>query len=421
MPSSSSSTSNVSVSDALANLTKAATVALNVVQGTQERAQDELARLRDERDDALKALQEAQLDAKDLEVREEGWKAALDKSDLTIKHQAETIAQLRAEVQQWKTQLNRLEESSRQEIEGWKDQYRRAEHERTRLSARIEELIAGQLAWNAAAHAYTAPYTPRMAYANLDESAASSSATKRASTSHSHRAGTPHTSRAPADDEGGPSTTMRKSRAPHSARGHAQADSRSRNTSPTRPRRNNASATQTQAAGGSRATPRTPAASRAAPSQVQSQPHQRVIRRVTAIVDVDVKEEETDDALDDLESASAASGSVYDPDDAPPIPLGGRRRRGSAKHKRSAQQLDEEEQTAYEDEEYGAEDDEAEDDELLIGAKTKKSSRAPIAEPKQSHANGGGKQSGPAKRRKVDAGGNAVSAQRGQRKAAKTR
>ncbi len=304
-----------------------------------------------------------------------------------IKHQAETIAQLRAEVQQWKTQLNRLEESSRQEIEGWKDQYRRAEHERTRLSARIEELIAGQLAvrdlslkslvtrlnvraqWNAAAHAYTAPYTPRMAYANLDESAASSSATKRASTSHSHRAGTPHTSRAPADDEGGPSTTMRKSRAPHSARGHAQADSRSRNTSPTRPRRNNASATQTQAAGGSRATPRTPAASRAAPSQVQSQPHQRVIRRVTAIVDVDVKEEETDDALDDLESASAASGSVYDPDDAPPIPLGGRRRRGSAKHKRSAQQLDEEEQTAYEDEEYGAEDDEAEDDELLIGAK----------------------------------------------------
>ena len=77
------------------------------MQATQEHAQDELTRLREERDDALKALQEAQLDAKDLEVREQGWKAAvrvyssllaamyslpvhhlqLDKSDLTVRHQ----------------------------------------------------------------------------------------------------------------------------------------------------------------------------------------------------------------------------------------------------------------------------------------------------------------------------------------------
>ncbi len=54
-----------------------------MVQGTQERAQDELTRLRDERDDALKALQEAQLDAKDLEAREEGWKAAVSRIPLT--------------------------------------------------------------------------------------------------------------------------------------------------------------------------------------------------------------------------------------------------------------------------------------------------------------------------------------------------
>ncbi|RPD62717.1 hypothetical protein L226DRAFT_568572 [Lentinus tigrinus ALCF2SS1-7] len=419
MPSASSSTSNISVSDALANLTKAATVAFNVVQGAQEQAQEEAARLREERDDALKALQEAQLDAKDLEVREEGWKAALDKSDLTIKHQAETIAQLRAEIQQWKTQLNRLEESSRQEIDGWKEQYRRAEHERTRLSARIEELIAGQLAWNAAAHAYTAPFTPRMAYANVEEPAMSSSGTKRASTSHSHRAGTPHTGRVPADDEGGPSSTARKSRAPQSSRSVAQAESQSRNTSPTRPRRrkDNVSAVEAQVASGSRTTPRTTAASRSAPSQPQSQPRQQVIRRVTAFVDVK-EEEETDDALDELDSESAASGSVYDPDEAPPIPPGGRRRRTSAKHKR-AQQFDEEEQTAYEDEDE--ESNEAEDDELLLGPKTKKPPRAQGGGTKQSRPSVGRKQPGSTKKRKIDVDGNAASGRAGPVKAAKTR
>ena len=62
------------------------------------------------------------------------------------KHQTETIAQLRAEVQQWKAQLARLEDSSRQEVDSWKDQYRRAEHERARLSVRVEEMLAGQYA-----------------------------------------------------------------------------------------------------------------------------------------------------------------------------------------------------------------------------------------------------------------------------------
>ena len=48
-----------------------------MVQGAQEQAYDELARIREERDDSLKALHDAQLHAKDLEVREEGWKAAV--------------------------------------------------------------------------------------------------------------------------------------------------------------------------------------------------------------------------------------------------------------------------------------------------------------------------------------------------------
>lgn len=62
-----------------------------------------------------------------------------------IKHQAETITQLRSEIAQWKSQLTRLEQTSRREIQDWKEQYQRAEQERSRLSARVEELIAEQL------------------------------------------------------------------------------------------------------------------------------------------------------------------------------------------------------------------------------------------------------------------------------------
>lgn len=64
---------------------------------------------------------------------------------MQMKHQAETIAQLREEVTQWKSQLSRLEETSRREVQDWKEQYLRAEQERSRLSARVDELIAEQL------------------------------------------------------------------------------------------------------------------------------------------------------------------------------------------------------------------------------------------------------------------------------------
>nr|VWO94905.1 Membrane fusogenic activity [Ganoderma boninense] len=347
MPSSSSS-SSVSVSDALTNLSKAATVALNAVQGAHDQVYVEAERARAERDDALRALHDAQLDAKDLEGREERWKAALDKSDLTIKHQSETITQLRSEVQTWKTQLTRLEESSRQEIDGWKEQYLRAEHERARLSARIEELIAGQLAWNAAAHAYTAPYTPRIGYAEIPEPSASSSGltTKRASTSHARRApGTPRANgHAPTldDDDDVPLTSVRKPKT-NTNRNVSQPERRSRaaaspSRAPTARRRENAAAADVPQASGSRATPRTPAG-----AQPSAAPRTQLIRRVTAVVDV--KEEDDDDAegLDDLDSA--ASGSMYDPDERPPAAAGSRRRRGSTasgRSKRSRREFDEE-------------------------------------------------------------------------------
>ncbi|KAI0769914.1 hypothetical protein C8Q74DRAFT_1448635 [Fomes fomentarius] len=435
----SSSSSHSNVSDALANLTKAATAALTAVHGAHEQAHEELARLREERDDAVKALHDVQLDAKDLEVRQEGWKAALEKSDLTIKHQTETITQLRAEVQQWKTQLSRLEDSSRQEIEGWKDQHRRAEHERSRLSARIEELVAGQLAWNAAAHAYTAtaPFTPRMAYTNIEDPSSSSSVTKRASTSQPRRPGTPRAtgSASHADEEDVPATTARKSRAPRTSRsaGRTERDrdqeSWSRNGSPIRPatarRKNKDAAADAPQANGSRATPRTPAASRANVSQAQSQlqPRQHLIRRVTAVVDVK-EEEDTDGGLDELESS--ASGSVYDPDDQPPIPPGGRRRRASnvsSRQKRVHEGYDDgdEDDGLYED--NGGNDGEGYetgDDELLLGPKTqtKKPPRTQAGAARQSRAGAGTKA---AKKRKIDVDGGIPSGRAGPVKAAKTR
>ena len=47
------------------------------MQGVQEQTHAEITRLRVARDDALKAAHESQLDAKDIEVRAETWKAAV--------------------------------------------------------------------------------------------------------------------------------------------------------------------------------------------------------------------------------------------------------------------------------------------------------------------------------------------------------
>jgi hypothetical protein len=87
----------------------------------------------------------------DGEVRNDGTCISMDSIRtlmlqlLQIKHQAETIAQLKEETQQWKNQLLRFEEASRGEIQDWKEQYLRAEQERVRLSARLDELVAEQL------------------------------------------------------------------------------------------------------------------------------------------------------------------------------------------------------------------------------------------------------------------------------------
>ena len=54
------------------------------------------------------------------------------------KVQADLIAQLRQEAQQWKDQCLRLEESLRGEIKSWKDQFLRIDAERTRLLDQLQ-------------------------------------------------------------------------------------------------------------------------------------------------------------------------------------------------------------------------------------------------------------------------------------------
>lgn len=62
-----------------------------------------------------------------------------------INHHLETIAQLRQEATQWKSQCLRLEETSRQEATSWKEQFLRVEQERSKLAQRVDELVAEQL------------------------------------------------------------------------------------------------------------------------------------------------------------------------------------------------------------------------------------------------------------------------------------
>ncbi|KAI0695978.1 hypothetical protein BC835DRAFT_1414516 [Cytidiella melzeri] len=101
----------------------------------------ELQELRRERDKNMKFVNQTQLQEKDWEHHGDMLRTSLEKSELTIKHQADTIVQLRNEVAQWKS----VEGTARKEIQDWKAQYLRAEHERLKLSTRIDELVAEQL------------------------------------------------------------------------------------------------------------------------------------------------------------------------------------------------------------------------------------------------------------------------------------
>ncbi|OCH88682.1 hypothetical protein OBBRIDRAFT_836408 [Obba rivulosa] len=304
------------IADALASLSKATNLAFSTVE---DNARAEVARARadaekaraerdgahNERDEARVALQELRIEEKEWMRRIEGLKASLDKADITIKHQTETIAQLRAEVQQWKLQLARLEETSRQEVLAWKEQCMRANDERCRLSVRVDELVAEQLARNTNANASLAlaatPYPARTPYRTLPpgpdtlEPSATSTLTRRASSSLAHSESMPplparrskpasHIQRppSPAPSAGGPSRVPRQK-----VQAHADA--------PQKP-------------------PHTPVAQPAASARPPSQP--RVIRRVHAVVEVKQESSEDEDVpLPPTRVARSASRGAYVPGD----------------------------------------------------------------------------------------------------------
>ncbi|KAI0923140.1 hypothetical protein AcV7_005731 [Taiwanofungus camphoratus] len=345
------------ISDALNSLSKAANLALTTIEDQARtdvaRANADAVEARRERDETRTMLHTIQLEQKEWERREEGWKAAIDKSDITIKHQAETIARLRAEAAQWKTQKLRLEETSRQESLDWKEQYFRAEQERCRLSHRVDELVAEQLAWNTQANASTgsnAPLTPRTPHPDFFEPSTSSTTTKRASTSSNttlplapHKRATPLYPAKPVPDgvEGELLFSGRKpARTPSKPPSHSDSvqagSARRADPTPSRPPKQKAYPEVSIPSSGKAlrtpATHRPPSASRTTPRDppVQQTPHQHVIRRVRAVIEVPVKDEDEDDVEIPKHTASvmrtpsqsgsdeeSVEGSLYEPEERP--------------------------------------------------------------------------------------------------------
>jgi hypothetical protein len=67
---------------------------------------------------------------------------------LQLKRQREFTETAREDVQQWKDQVTRQQEAhsqdqaeSLQEVQNWKDRFRRAEKERLRTAAKLEEVL----------------------------------------------------------------------------------------------------------------------------------------------------------------------------------------------------------------------------------------------------------------------------------------
>ncbi|EKM51745.1 uncharacterized protein PHACADRAFT_177160 [Phanerochaete carnosa HHB-10118-sp] len=344
---------SVLIADAISSLQKAVG---NALACAEEQGKADLtcvnaglAALRHERDEAIKLLNDSKLECKEWERRGEGWKSS-------IKHQVETIAQLREETSQWKNQLLRFEESSRQEIQDWKEQYLRAEQERSRLSARLDQLTAEQLQRNRPLNGQHDSDGPSYTYGS---SAAppkpQKTVTKRPRASTS-------TTLAPEQKSkptSGYTTDRERTYVDNMLR---QGTPKGANRLSVRTPKHKAEQLSHAAAN---VTPRA-STTRLEPSP-PSMPQSRLIRRVHAVVEVPVKEEEYsgDGALDTQPyEESSGSGSEYVPEK-PKHTSGGKTRRRpstSANGKQKAQQ------GRYIEIDEPSERDESEDDQLLIGS-----------------------------------------------------
>ncbi|KAI0753894.1 hypothetical protein BC629DRAFT_1598564 [Irpex lacteus] len=341
--STSNNTPSAILADAVNAFTKAASLAFAAVEEEAKievaRAQAEVADMRREHSKNMKFMNKTQLQEKDWERQGEMLKTSLEKSELTIKHQAETIVQLRDEVMQWKSQL----ETARRELQDWKDQYLRTEQERSRLSSRVDELMAEQLQ-NATQTARASTWIPEPIEPPTRKQASNTSRKPR-----------PSMPNVPSDDDEEPMPPPRKAKSKPSAaqngtdrertyvEPHPPAKEATRDAPAARPKKRP-----------SAVVPRAPPTPRAsAPRndypdyQAPSPPRPQFIRRVHAIVEVPVKEEMNSDE----ENALASDDSEWQPSKKAENL---RRRRSSIKSKPYV--------------EINEEDDEDEDDQLLIGA-----------------------------------------------------
>ncbi|KAI0338988.1 hypothetical protein BDW22DRAFT_1487354 [Trametopsis cervina] len=346
-------TPSAMLAEAVNSFTKAASLAFAAAEEQTKtelnQINEELLTMRRERDKNVKAMSRTQLQEKEWERHGELLQTSLEKSELTIKHQTETINQLRDEVTQWKNQLARLEETSRREIQDWKEQYLRAEQERSRLSSRIDELVAEQLQ-NANRQSVSRASTYILAEA-MD-------ARRQPPTMRKPRPSLP------SDIEDMiPSSHKRKAK-PQSAtdRERTYVDAQPhKDVSRSIPIRSPKKRPLAEDSLSTRLTSPKKASSnkadliaRASASRVDhhaiQQPRQQLIRRVHAVVEVPVKEE----VYSDEEVALASDGSDWQP----AKDSSARRRRRSSVKSKPYVEIDEDEDLVEDDE----------DDQLLIGA-----------------------------------------------------
>ena len=258
---------------------------------------------------------------------------------------------------QWKNQLTRLEEASKREIRDWKEQYLRAEQERSRLSSRIDELVAEQLqvclVWmirSCPSHINkNATQTPRPS-AWISEPA-QPPMSKQTSTARKPRPSIP-ASLSDSDNEE-PILPLRRLKSKQNT-SHTATD-RERTyvePAPEKEAAREGPSSRPKKRPNAVVPPRAPPTPRASVSRTAhhgvSPPRPQLIRRVHAVIEVPVKEE----VYSDEENALASDDSEWRPQKSPTK----QRRRSSIKSKPYVE-IDEQD-----------EEDEDDDDQLLIGA-----------------------------------------------------
>ncbi|KAA1469922.1 hypothetical protein DENSPDRAFT_835613 [Dentipellis sp. KUC8613] len=307
---------SVALAEALKSITHATLNALRAYeQGSRSQAtqlEDELSRVRRERDDAVADMYESRQKEQAWKQEIEKWKVSSEKLEIGNSHLADLVAQLRDEAQQWKDQCLRLEETSRQEIQDWKEQFLRVDAERMRLTSRMDHLASDN---QLKPPLKTTPFTPRIKHSSTADPMIASSSTKRAST----YAASPGKLIRPTSNAGEPSTRMPSARKPRQSQPLPY---------PQEP------------------VPKRSSTTSAVPVQT------RVVRRVQALIEVPVKEEEDEsgemEAEEGVEVASYTSGSVA-----------GNGRKGRSSRSRTSRRIVSDEDESYhgsDEEEYGEPD-----------------------------------------------------------------